>query len=144
VIPLSPQLILWPMIALVAITFAVATRMYMVRIGEMRARRISPQSIATSRAAAERLEATGPADNFRNLFELPVLFYALCLALFVTGLVTATQLALAWLFVLLRGTHSVIHVTYNRVMHRFRAYLAGMICLASMWMLFAIQLASDS
>jgi len=142
-IPLAPRLILWPMIALAAITFLVAARMYVVRIGEMRKRRIAPQSIATSRAAAEQLEATGSADNFRNLFELPVLFYALCVALYVTDLVSAPQLGLAWLFVVLRGVHSAIHATYNRVMDRFKAYLAGMLCLALMWILFAIQLASD-
>lgn len=134
-------MILWPMIALVALTFIVAVRMYVVRIGEMKARRIAPQSVATSRAAAERLEQTGPADNFRNLFELPVLFHALCLALYVTDEVTTTQLALAWAFVALRAAHSAIHVTYNRVMHRFRVFLLGMFCLAVMWGLFAVQLA---
>jgi hypothetical protein len=45
--------------------------------------------------------------------------------------------------VVLRGVHSAIHATYNRVMDRFKAYLAGMLCLALMWILFAIQLASD-
>ena len=128
------------MIALVALTMAVAVRMYVVRIGEMLERRISPQSIATSRAAAERLENTGPADNFRNLFELPVLFHALCLALYVTDRVTTTQLVLAWIFVALRVVHSAIHVTYNRVMHRFRAYVLGMACLFVMWGVFAVQL----
>jgi hypothetical protein len=132
--------ILWPMVALVGLTLLVSIRMYVVRIGEMRARRISPQSIATSRSAAERLELTGPADNFRNLFELPVLFYALCLALYVTGLAGTAQLALAWTFVLLRVLHSAIHTTYNRVMDRFRVYVLGMLCIFVMWGLFAVQL----
>lgn len=134
-------LILWPMIAQVALTLAVSIRMYLVRIAEMRARRIAPDSIATSRAAAERLQDTAAADNYRNLFELPVLFYAICLALFATDFVTPAQLALAWVFVLLRVAHSLIQVTYNRVMHRFTVFVLGMACVFVMWVLFAAQLA---
>ena len=50
------EAILWPMLALVALTFAVAGRMYSRRVAELRARRISPQSIASRRASAEHLE----------------------------------------------------------------------------------------
>jgi hypothetical protein len=135
------EAILWPMLALVALTFAVAGRMYSRRVAEMRARRISPQSIASRRASAERLEDTAAADNFANLFELPVLFYVVCLALHVTASVTVPQLVLAWVFVALRVAHSVIHCTYNRVMHRFTVFLLGMLCLLAMWVLFAMQLA---
>lgn len=133
--------ILWPMVALAALTFAVAGRMYSRRVAEMRARRISPQSIASRRAAVEPLEDTAAADNFANLFELPVLFYVLCLALYVTAGVTTPQLVLAWVFVALRIAHSVIHCTYNRVMHRFQVFVLGMLCLLAMWVLFALQLA---
>lgn len=135
------EAILWPMLAVVALTFAVAVRMYARRIAEMRARRISPQSVASRRAAAERLEDTAAADNFANLFELPVLFHVLCLALYVTGNVTVPQLVLAWSFAGLRVAHSAIHCTYNRVMHRFRVFVLGMLCLLAMWLLFAMQLA---
>lgn len=137
----NPQtLILWPMIALVAITFIVAVRMFFVRIGEMRARAIPPQAVATSRKAAECYQLTSAADNFKNLFELPVLFYALCLALLATQTVTEAQLAHAWLFVMLRAAHSTIQLTYNRVVHRFAVYIAGLATLAVMWVLFASRL----
>ncbi len=109
----------------------------------MRTRRVTPQSLATSREAAVRLENVAAADNFRNLFELPVLFFAICPALYVTGHVTAVQLGLAWAFVLFRCAHSLIHVTYNRVLHRFRAYLLSMVCVFAMWAAFAVQLLRD-
>lgn len=137
----TPQhLVLWPMITLVAITFVVAVRMFLVRIGEMRARKIPPQSVATSRKAAECYQLTSAADNFKNLFELPVLFYALCIALLATDTVTPAQVAHAWLFVMLRAAHSTIQLTYNRVIHRFAVYIAGLATLAVMWVLFALEL----
>jgi hypothetical protein len=133
--------IFWPILAMAALTFSVAIRMFMIRVGEMRARRIHPQAVATSREAATQFQDVAAADNFRNLFELPVLFYVLCLALYLTDGVTALQLGLAWAFVALRWTHSLVHVTYNKVMHRFRAYALGLIVLMTMWIAFALRLA---
>jgi len=45
---------------------------------------------------------------------------------------------LAWGFVILRVVHSAIHCSYNRVMHRFFAYLISCLFLMFMW----IRLAS--
>jgi hypothetical protein len=131
--------IFWPLIAQVVIVALVAGRLYATRIAEMRARRIPPQSIATSRTAGV-LQDIAAADNFRNLFEVPVLFFAVCCALAIADTVTPAQLALAWVFVGLRAAHSLIHVTYNRVMHRFGVYIASTLCVLAMWGLFAISL----
>ena len=132
--------IFWPFIAQVLLVAVVAARMYAARVGEMSARRISPQSIATSRTAEDALKDVAAADNFRNLFETPVLFFVVCLALAITDTVTSLQLALAWSYVGLRAVHSFIHITYNRVVHRFMAYLAGMVCLFLMWGVFGVSL----
>jgi hypothetical protein len=131
--------IFWPVIAQVALVALVWIRLYFTRIGEMRRRRISAQALADSRAAAT-LEDVTPADNFRNLFEVPVLFFAVSLALAVTDTVTPLQLALAWTFVGLRALHSLIHVTYNRVIHRFAVYVASTLVVFAMWALFATSL----
>jgi hypothetical protein len=134
--------IFWPMIAQAGLTAAAWVWMYVVRLGEMHRRRIDPQSLADSRMAAA-LEDVTPADNLRNLFEMPVLFFAVCLALAITDLATTAQLALAWLYVGLRAVHSLIHVTYNRVMHRFMVHVASTLVVFAMWGLFAVSLASQ-
>ena len=133
--------ILWPMVAQAALVAAVWLCMYRARLVEMRARRIGAQAVATSRQAAV-LENVAAADNFRNQFEMPVLFLALCLALAVSGLASPLQVALAWAYVGLRSVHSLIHVTYNRVLHRFAAYTASTLCLFLMWILFGVDLAT--
>ena len=71
-----------------------------------------------------------PANNFKNLFELPVLFYVICLYLYVTGSADTAYLLAAWAFVALRAVHSLIQCTTNIVMHRFAAYMAGA---AALW-----------
>jgi hypothetical protein len=133
--------IFWPMVAQVGIVAAVWVRLGFVRIGEMKAKRIHPQAVATTRSASQVLEDVGTADNFRNLFEVPVLFFAVCVALAITDLVSPLQVALAWVFVATRAVHSVIHTTYNKVMHRFMAFLVGTVCVFAMWIVFAVSLA---
>jgi hypothetical protein len=125
--------ILAPAFAMVALTFVVWLRMYFMRIGQMKRERIHPQAVATSAQATAKLTDSRAADNFRNLFELPVLFYAAVFVAAVTGHVTTASLALAWTFVALRIVHSAIHCTYNKVMHRFYAYLAGGMALFALW-----------
>lgn len=130
----AQRMLFWPALALVGLTFLVWLRMYSARVGEMRRLRIHPQAIATSAQAALRLQDTRAADNFRNLFELPVLFYVALGVAWAVGAADRPTLALAWLFVALRCAHSAIHCGYNRVMHRFAAYAAGS---AVLWLLWA-------
>jgi hypothetical protein len=70
-----------------------------------------------------------PANNFKNLFELPVLFYGLCLFLHVTGSVDKGYVIAAWLFLAFRVLHSIVHCTSNIVMLRFYLYLAAALAL---------------
>jgi hypothetical protein len=126
----------FPCAAMVGLTALVWLKLYADRLGEMRARGVDPQQLATVRDAAGKLERTAAADNFRNLFEVPVLFYLLCVALVMTGSSTAGFVAAAWAYVGLRAVHSLIHVTYNRVVHRFLAYVASTLLLFGMWIAF--------
>ncbi len=128
-----PRAIFLPAFAMVALTLVVWLRMYTTRIAQMKRERIHPQAVATSAQAAARLTDSRAADNFRNLFELPVLFYLALVIAAIAGLATDATLALAWLFVALRVVHSAIHCTYNKVMHRFQAYLAGGVVLWVLW-----------
>ena len=132
-----PRAIFLPAFAMVVLTLVVWVRMYTTRIAQMKRERIHPQAVATSAQSAARLTDSRAADNFRNLFELPVLFY---LALAIAGLVTTTTLVLAWLFVLLRVAHSAIQCSYNKVMHRFRVYFLGGVTLWLLWAWLAYML----
>ena len=133
--------LVWPLATMVALTLVVWVRLYFERIGEMQERRIHPQKVATSAAAASVLTRTRAADHFRNLFEVPVLFYAgACVAL-ATSLHSDVLVALAWAFVALRILHAAIHLTYNRVMHRFGVYVASCVPAFAFWAVLAWRLA---
>ncbi len=137
---MNPQLMLWPAVAMAALVFVVWWRMYFERLAQMKRDRIHPQTVATSREASARLTDSRAADNFRNLFELPVLFYAALFVAHATGQVGVATLSLAWAFVALRVLHSMIQCSYNRVMHRFFSYVAGGLVLWALWGVLAFGL----
>lgn len=130
------------MFTMVLLSFLVWGSMFFERRSQMIALRIHPQRVATSGQMAQMLPKTNAADNFRNLFELPVLFYALCILLMLTQTSGAFFQISAWVFVALRVLHSGIHLSYNRVMHRFYAYLLSSLTLWVMWGAFAYRMLS--
>ncbi len=132
--------ILLPPTALAFLTGFVWLRLGSDRLAEMRSRRIHPQQVATSRQMAETMQNVQSADHFRNLFEVPVLFYALCAFLAITKLTTLFLLACAWGYVVLRTFHTYIHLTHNKVVRRFQAFVASTIVLYVMWGVFAVRL----
>ncbi len=133
-----------PIAAMVGLTSVVAGAMLAQRVAEVRERHIALRTIASSVQSNAILQRVNCADNFRNLFEAPVLFYVLCLALTMTQLVSPWMLAAAWLYVGLRVLHSWIHCTSNRVKHRLRAYAASSAVLVGMWIAFTAMLLSAS
>ena len=132
--------ILLPPTALAFLTGFVWLRMGSDRLGELRSRRIHPQQVATSKQMSETLQNTQSADHFRNLFEVPVLFYALCGFIAITKLTTLLLLACAWGYVVLRAVHAYVHLTHNTVVRRFQTFVASTIVLYVMWGVFAVRL----
>ena len=132
--------ILLPPTALALLTGVVFIKLYRDRVAELRARRIHPQQMATARQAQETLQNVASSDHFRNLFEVPVLFYVLCGFLAITRLTNLLLLACAWGYVSLRAVHTYVHLTSNVVIRRFQLFFASTIVLYLMWVLFAVRL----
>jgi len=97
----------------------------------MRRARVSVQTYTTPDKVSEHLpeEVSYPANNLKNLFEVPILFYGLCLYLFVSGNVDTAYVVAAWLFFLFRAFHSIVHCTKNIVMLRFYLYAGAALAL---------------
>ncbi|MBD9480125.1 MAPEG family protein [Pseudoxanthomonas sp. PXM02] len=138
----SATAILWPAVAMAGLTFLVWVRLYHLRLGEMARKRIDAQDLANAADSVRLLVDTRASDNFRNLFELPVLFYAGILLAAQIGVSDAVSLALAWAFVGLRAVHSVVHCSYNHVMTRFVAYALATLVLIAFWVRLALALAA--
>jgi hypothetical protein len=137
---MDAKLILWPLFAMFALSVVVAVTMLRRRIAFYKSNKVHPQKTATSGQMAATISDTRASDNFRNLFEAPVLFYVAVLVVFTAGFFCTAHLVLAGCYVAARYAHSLIHCTYNVVMHRFYAYLASSLVLVAMWLMIAYQL----
>jgi hypothetical protein len=125
---------------LVLLTFIVGGRLLQVRVAEMKRKRIHPQAVALSAQRREKLEDTRASDNYNHLFEVPVLFYALCATALAVGEIPAWLVIGAWAFVALRIVHSLIQCSYNKVMHRLMVFLVGFGLIVALWMGYAVAL----
>jgi hypothetical protein len=114
-----------PFFAAMFLTLVVWVYMYVRRIAFITGNKLSPRELAVPGRLAQLSPpaVSNPSDNLKNLFEIPVLFYALALYLFVTKQVDAVYVAAAWIFVGFRVLHSAVHCTFNQVMLRFYLYL---------------------
>lgn len=121
---MSQTAIFGPFLAMIFLTFAVWIIMYVRRIALINRSGIRSQDLAVPGALAEISppEVSNPSDNLKNLFEIPVLFYALALYLFATGQVDGLYVGAAWVFVAFRVLHSAVHCTINWVLLRFTVY----------------------
>ena len=88
-----------PFFGMILLTFIVWLFMYVRRLGYIAANRVRAEDLTTPEKGAKILpeKVNWPAYNFRNLFELPVIFYALCIYLYVSGRVDLTYIVSAWL-----------------------------------------------
>ncbi len=136
------QEIFTPFIGMLLLPFTVWVVMYVRRLNFLIANKIDSQRLTTPERGAQIIpeEISYPACNLKNLFELPVVFYALCLYLFATGNVDAVIVAAAWVFLGFRVVHGLIHCTKNIVMPRFLAYMAGSLVLWFMVLRAALDL----
>ena len=122
---MDQAMIFGPFFAMMFLTFVVWVYMYIRRISFITSNKLSSQELAAPGALAQ-LSPPGvanPSDNFKNLFEIPVLFYALVLYLFVMNQVDVVYVNAAWVFVVFRALHSAVHCTFNLIMLRFYLYL---------------------
>ena len=137
---MNNKLILYPLLAMFLLTCLVASTMFMRRVKFYKSNRVRPQKTATSVQMAATITDSRAADNFKNLFETPVLFYVASLVIFSAGLICTAHLVLAWGYVAARYSHSYIHCTSNVVMRRFYAFVASCACLMGIWLMLAYQL----
>lgn len=120
-----------PMLAMFILTFLVWVVMFARRMSYLGANKIDAEELRAPGDVESLLppQVQAPANNLRNLVELPVIFYALCLYLTLYTQVDGFYVACAWIFVIFRYLHSAVHCSYNRVMHRFLVYLVSAVAL---------------
>ena len=139
---MSPSIIFWPAFAQVLLTLLVMVIMGRARSASVRAKGQSIDDIAMNRPEDWDEQASKLSNNYKNQFEMPVLFFAAIGFALALKLVDPVLTAFAWVFVGSRVVQTAIHIGPNKVTPRALAYLVGVAALIAMWVLLAVGVAA--
>ena len=109
--------IIYPMSALVFITFIVGFSMGASRLISVKRGQVDPLYYKLLSGYMPPEYVTKLSRNFSNLVEVPILFYILGVLLVGLKIENPVMLILVWCYVGLRIVHSIIHITYNNSKH---------------------------
>lgn len=129
--------ILAPVVALAGWTMIVWVWMYVTRLPAMARAGIDGTKIVGTTGAALRADlvaggetkASWVADNYNHLHEQPTVFYAIAIVHALIGTGGGLNLQIAWAYVALRIVHSIVQITFNRVLVRFSVFVLSSLCL---------------
>ena len=130
---------IWPVIAHVALVFCLYLLLSMRRMRAVREGRARPEQFRENRE--EPAESLVVKNALANQFELPVLFYAVSILLYLVDADNPATVAGGWLFVALRYAHAYVHVTSNRLRYRRPLFIAGLAVLFLLWIWLGVWLA---
>ncbi|MEM7741374.1 MAG: MAPEG family protein [Pseudomonadota bacterium] len=128
-----------PVFVQIALTFVVLMAMGSSRVRAARSREIRA-ALASGQSTSYGRTADLLSDNLKNQFEVPVLFYAAIGLTIASESVTPFLIVLAWVYVILRVAHAIVHVTINHIRTRFLVFLISSLVLMLYWIVFGIEL----
>lgn len=129
-----------PVLAQIGLTILVFFLLYSRRLPAMVAAKPTNEIMQDKTSLLKLpMPARFAAENYNHQFEAPVLFYVLCLSAMITGLGNDLSITMAWIYVGLRVVHSIIHCTYNKVLHRFAAFSLSNLVLIGLFLTLAID-----
>ena len=138
---MSQAAIFAPMLALAGWTFAVMLLIPVYRFRAGFAGQVTYHDFKYGESDRVPPEVTIPNRAFMNLVQVPVLFYVVCLTMFLTQGVTAAFVGLAWAYFVLRVAHSLVHLSYNKVRHRLLVFGLSNVVVVVMWVQALIHVA---
>lgn len=128
--------IIYPVFCLVILTFFMIAATGITRLISVRRRQVHPRYyvLMSGDTPPDYVQKVG--RNMANLLEVPVLFYLLAVLVILFEINHQLLVDLAWLYVALRLVHSIIHISYNNVPHRFIVFVLSVVTLMIMWFQF--------
>ena len=120
-------MLLWPVTAHVLLTLLLFIRLSVVKSRARRAGLVDLEAAALDNDAWPT-DVRKVANNIRNQFQVPVLFYVISFSLIELDAVDLPSVGLAWAFVVSRFAHALVHTTVNVVPVRRAIFSFGTLC----------------
>ena len=136
---MEQNLILLPIGLMIVLTFVVALHLRYfaskgaldeeIRLGYFKTNQIdTPDYILTAR------------QHYKNMFEVPIIFYIVCILIYLNNNIDIIDIILAWIFVGIKYAHSAIRMTTNYVPYRAMAFSLGFFVVIVQYIYFFLRL----
>ena len=132
-------LIIYPIFPVILLNFIVMVHMRVMIQKAIKAREVKYRWFRAYEGSAPEYLLVA-RHHYKNFFEIPILFYVLCIVLYVSGNVSPIDLWIAWLFVIFKVVHSYIRMTSNYVPYRAYTFSGCAIVLLCGWINLAIKI----
>ena len=132
-------LIIYPILAVVLMNFIVMFHMRYMISKAIKNRDVEYKYFKAYESSAPEYLLTS-RHHYKNFFEIPILFYLLCLVLYMIDDVSAIDLCIAWLFAVFKGIHSYIRITSNYVPYRAYSFFVCVFLLFGGWINLTIKI----
>ena len=132
-------LILYPILPVVFLNFFVVFHMRYVIEKAIKKREVRHRWFRVYKGSAPE-DMLAARHHYKNFFEMPILFYLLCILLYIIDDVRDLDLWITWLFVVFKYIHSYIRITSNYVPNRAYAFYVCVLLLSSGWIYLAIRI----
>ncbi len=119
--------IFWPVLVVLAIPMVVLLFNAKRKAADRKAGNVQPESVIDNTAWSLPVVLT--SNSLANQFQMPVVFYVLCLILFSINGVTTLVLVLCWIFAVTRWVHAIVHITSNAIPLRMSFFILGVVTL---------------
>ena len=121
--------LIYPFLSMIALTFVLMPITSYARIRAVYSGRLRTKHFKLMTFSDEDPFVTKTTRHFNNLFEMPVVFYALILLALHLEMSSPVLTYAAWSFVFFRLVHAIIHITYNKVLHRLVSFVLSCLSL---------------
>ena len=139
---MQPTWILYPMFSMVLLSMLVGLRMLQLRYRAVLQDNLTPAYFEHNRGGKPPAYMMQADQHFTNLYETPVLFYAVVILIYVLNMTDTFSLIISWTYVASRLIHTYVHMGRNTLAIRRNIFLSSVTILGVLWSYVLINLLS--
>ena len=128
---------IYPLIFMIVLSILVTLRLIFIAIQLLIRRKVHIKQFKLFDGDIPK-HALAARAHFKNMFEIPILFYVWCILLIVNESYTQIDVFIAWGFAISRLLHSIVRIPNKDVYVRFFFFMIGLMLLSVGWVRFIL------
>ena len=116
---------IYPLLFMIILTMLVTFRLLIIAVYLVRTKQVHIKQFRMFDGEIPQY-ALSAREHFKNMFEIPVLFYVLCILSITTNNYSQIDINIAWGFAISRLLHTIVRIPNKDVIVRFAFFVIGL------------------